>query len=267
MTPTASRVGVLHAASVVAVLPGGGLPVAAVRAGRHRCCRPSRRRGRAGLAGPATAAALRRYHLRTAAAAGAGSRRCSSRSPTCWGRSGQPIWPRRRDLGKGLQRLVVAIGFDRLGDDLGTAMPSTKISDWHRGDQPATRPGRAATESGTVAARGQRMSIDIGAAAGIVVRGTAPPAGGDRQDGRTRRRGPAVHPDPSRQAAALAAISAGLAEGTAVVAATKAQLLAPTAEMSHTTAHRCRSAAPLRRVRSEPSAGSADRAGVRWQSH
>lgn len=95
----------------------------------------------------------------------------------------------------------------------------------------ATKMGRTATESGMVAAQGSGMSIDIGAAAGIVAAGLAAlQAVIAKTVGLVGAALPFILTPPG-QAAALAAISAGMAEGTAVVAATKAQLLAPTAKM------------------------------------
>ena len=156
MTPTASA-SVAAPPGVVAVLPGGGLPVAAVPGdGRHRCCRPSRRRGRAGLAGPAAAAPSRHTTLPGLPPLPVLDLSALLKPLTdLLGAFGTADLAAAADLREGLQRLVVAIGFDRLGDDLGTACRRQGL-DWHRGDQRGDQMGRTATESGMVAAQGWR---------------------------------------------------------------------------------------------------------------
>ncbi|MFT3900779.1 MAG: hypothetical protein QM728_11140 [Gordonia sp. (in: high G+C Gram-positive bacteria)] len=95
----------------------------------------------------------------------------------------------------------------------------------------ATKMGRTAVESGAVAKQGTGMSFDITAAAGIVAGGLAAlQAVIVKTVGLVGAAMPFICTPPG-QAAALAAIGAGMTEGMAVIAATKAQLLAPTAKM------------------------------------
>ncbi len=95
----------------------------------------------------------------------------------------------------------------------------------------AGKMGRTAAETGAVSRQGSGMSIDIAAAGGIVAAGLAALQGVIAKTiGLVGAAVPFIWTPPG-QAAALAAISSGLAEGTAVVAATKAQLVVPTARM------------------------------------
>jgi len=96
----------------------------------------------------------------------------------------------------------------------------------------AAKMGRTAVESGMVARQGATMSVDIGAAATIVAGGLAAlQAVIVKTAGLVGAALPFIWTPPG-QAAALAAISAGMTEGVAVVTATKVQLLAPTATMA-----------------------------------
>ena len=95
----------------------------------------------------------------------------------------------------------------------------------------ATKMGRTAAETGVVSQQGAAMSVDIGAAGTIVAGGLAALQAVIAKTVGLLSAAMVFIWTPPGQAAALAAISAGIAEGAAVVAATKAQLLAPTATM------------------------------------
>lgn len=96
----------------------------------------------------------------------------------------------------------------------------------------ATKMARTSAETGAVSAQGAKMSADITVGAGMVAGGLAAlQAVIAKTVGLLAAALPFVATPPG-QAAVLAIISAGLAEGGAVVAATKAQLLAPTASMA-----------------------------------
>ncbi|GAB09954.1 hypothetical protein GOARA_050_00160 [Gordonia araii NBRC 100433] len=96
----------------------------------------------------------------------------------------------------------------------------------------AAKMGKTAAETAMVSRQGSAMSVDITAAGGIVATGLAAlQAVIVKTVGLVAATMPVIWTPPG-QAAALAAIGAGLAEATAVVTATKVQLLAPTATMA-----------------------------------
>ncbi|ALG85601.1 hypothetical protein [Gordonia phthalatica] len=91
---------------------------------------------------------------------------------------------------------------------------------------------RTAGESGVVAAQGAGMSMDLQAAAAVVATGALQLQGVVvKTAGLLSAALPAIATPPG-QIAALGIAAEGLAEGLAVVAATRAQLVAPTAHMA-----------------------------------
>ncbi|MGB3605136.1 hypothetical protein [Gordonia sp. (in: high G+C Gram-positive bacteria)] len=91
---------------------------------------------------------------------------------------------------------------------------------------------RTATEAAAVAMQGTGMSVDLQAAAAIVAAGAAELQGiVVKTAGLLSATLPAIATPPG-QIAALGIAAEGLAEGVAVVSATRAQLIAPTASMT-----------------------------------
>ncbi|MFT4088389.1 MAG: hypothetical protein QM658_14790 [Gordonia sp. (in: high G+C Gram-positive bacteria)] len=102
------------------------------------------------------------------------------------------------------------------------------------GTAAATKSATAAANSGALATQGTAMSVDVDAALAIVGAGLASLQGVVvKTAGLIATTMPAIMTPPG-QLAALGFAAEGLAEGAAVVAATRAQLTAPTAAM---TAH------------------------------
>ncbi|EGD55190.1 hypothetical protein [Gordonia neofelifaecis] len=125
---------------------------------------------------------------------------------------------------------------DVLGDGVGTILGAVRSLDGGWAGQAATAAVSAATrsagESGLLAAQGAGISTDLQAAAAVVAAGAAQLQGiVVKTAGLLAAAGPALATPPG-QIAALGIAAEGLAEGLAVVAATRAQLIAPTTHMA-----------------------------------
>ncbi|MBM7369357.1 hypothetical protein [Gordonia hydrophobica] len=127
-----------------------------------------------------------------------------------------------------------------LEDGVGTLLRAAQSLDGSWLGQAATSAITAATrtagESGVVAAQGTGMSVNLQAAAAVVAAGALELQGVVvKTTGLLSAAMPAIATPPG-QIAALAIAAEGLAEGLAVVSATRAQLIAPTAQMTATGA-------------------------------